>query len=129
VRGEVVAQSVRSCITVDPALGLVVQASLAAWLITAATTAGRETKRGVAGASLGDGRLGPLGHGALGGRRDHAVLRGDQVPGRLAAPGRLGDRPAQRVDTPGDLGVGHERCQFLRHIGGRAQVWGLQPAG
>jgi len=46
VRGEVVAQSVRSCITVDPALGLVVQASLAAWLITAATTAGRETKRG-----------------------------------------------------------------------------------
>jgi hypothetical protein len=43
VRGEVVAQSVRSCITVDPALGLVVQASLAAWLITAATTAGRET--------------------------------------------------------------------------------------
>ena len=72
----------------------------------------------MAAGGLGDDRLGSLGHGALGGRRDHVVVRGDQVPGRLAAPGRLGDRTVQAVHTRRDLGVGHERGQLLWHVGG-----------
>lgn len=40
---------------------------------------------------LGDGCTGTLGHGALGGRRDHPVVGGDQVPTGLQAPSGLGD--------------------------------------
>ncbi len=63
----------------------------------------------MASRGLGDRGPGALGHGALGRRRDHVVVGGDQVPGRLGSPGRLGDRAAERVDAPGHLGVGHER--------------------
>jgi DNA-binding CsgD family transcriptional regulator len=58
---------------------------------------------GVAGRRLGHGGAGPLGHGVLGGRRDHVVVGGDQVPAGLVAPGRLADRAAERVDAPRDL--------------------------
>ena len=63
----------------------------------------------VAGGDFGDGGPGALGHRTLRGRRDHPVLRGDQVPAWLDPPGGFADRSAERVHAPGDLGVGHER--------------------
>src|SRR5258705_499092 len=41
---------------------------------------------GVAAGRLADGGAGTFGHRALGGRWDHAVVGGDQVPARLGAP-------------------------------------------
>ena len=63
---------------------------------------------GVAAAGLGHLGAGALGHDALGRRRDHAVVGGDQVPARLGLPGRLGDRAGERIDAPGDLRIRHE---------------------
>ena len=59
-------------------LGLVVQA-----LGRLADHGGHDSRtrdeHGVTAGGLGDGRLGSVGHGALGDRRDHVVVRGDQT--------------------------------------------------
>ena len=65
---------------------------------------------------LDDGRSRTPGHEALGGRWDHPVVGGNQVPARLRLPGRLADGPAQRFDAPGDLRVCHEGCPFRVYV-------------
>jgi hypothetical protein len=71
---------------------------------------------GVTARSLNYSRAGPLGHGALGGRRDHQVLGRDQVPAWLGSPRRLADRPTEGVHAPRDLRVGHECGQVGRQV-------------
>src|SRR5829696_9973475 len=64
----------------------------------------------MAASGLLNARTRSLGHRALGGRGDHPVFGGDEVPARLAPPCRLADRAAQGFYAPRDLRVGHERC-------------------
>ncbi len=72
----------------------------------------------VAARLFGDGRPGSLCHGPLQWRRDHPVIGRHQVPVRLAAPSRLTHLAIERLDSPRDLRVGHERCLPRRDIGG-----------
>src|ERR671913_34134 len=64
----------------------------------------------MAARSLLNGRTRSLRHPALGGRGNHAVFSGDEVPAWLAPPCRLADRTAQGFNAPRDLRVGHERA-------------------
>src|SRR5260370_35261028 len=59
-----------------------------------------------------------FGHGPLGVRRDHLVYGSDEEPAWLCSPRRLGDGTAERLDTPRDLGVGHERSHVRIHVRG-----------
>ncbi len=77
---------------------------------------------GVAAGDFADRGAGALGHGALGRRRDHPVIGGDQVPARLEPPPGLADGAAEGVDAPGDLGVGHERGLVRGQVAGEGVV-------
>src|SRR4029077_10422413 len=71
---------------------------------------------GMAALDLNDRRARPLRHGTLGIRWDHLVVGSDQVPARLRLPRRLTDLTAESLQTPWDLGVGHERGFFCLHV-------------
>src|SRR5579863_6267 len=51
-------------------------------------------------------------------RRDHLVFSSDEVPAWLCSPRWLGNRTTERLDTPRDLGVGHERSHIWTHVRG-----------
>ena len=59
----------------------------------------------------------PLGHGALGGWRNHPVLDDDQIPARLGLPCWFADCTAESLHAPRDLGVGHDRSFLRLHVG------------
>lgn len=65
---------------------------------------------------LDDRGAGALRHHPLGVRRDHFVFGSDHVPAWLCSPRGLGDRAIQRVQTPRDLGVRHERGRVWTHV-------------
>src|SRR5229473_6573010 len=71
---------------------------------------------GMAALDLNHRRARPLGHGTLGIRWNHLVVGSDQVPARLGLPRRLTDLTAESLQTPWDLGVGHERGFFCLHV-------------
>ena len=77
---------------------------------------------GVAGGDLADRGAGPVGQGPPGGRRDHPVFGGDEVPAGLGPPGRLADLAAQGVDAPRDLRVGQELGVGRREVAGEGAV-------
>ena len=77
---------------------------------------------GVAGGDLADRGAGPVGHGPLGGRRDHPVFGGHEVPAGLGPPGRLADLAAQGIDAPRDLRVGQELGAGRREVAGDGAV-------
>src|SRR5438477_1560941 len=58
-----------------------------------------------------------LGHEPLCWRRNHFILRGDQIPTRLGLPCRLADCATKCSDAPWDLRVSHERGFFSVHVG------------
>src|SRR6185437_10896550 len=69
--------------------------------------------------NLNDSRSRPPGHGTLSGRRNHPVLRCQEVPARFGLPGRLPNRALKRLNTPRDLTVRHERRQLRIDIAGK----------
>jgi len=77
---------------------------------------------GVTARCFGDGGSPALGHGALGGRRDHAVVGRDEVPTGSHPPGGLGHDAAESVHAPGHLGVGHEGGLLGGQVGGERPV-------
>ena len=77
---------------------------------------------GVAGGDLADRGAGPVGRGPLGGRPDHPVFGGHEVPAGLGPPGRLADLAAQGVDPARDLRVGQELGVGRREVAGEGAV-------
>src|SRR6266850_5361057 len=71
----------------------------------------------MAARDLDDLRARALGHELLSWRWNHLVLRGDQIPTRLALPCCLFDRSRERHDTPRHLRVCHERGSLRVHDG------------
>src|SRR5258708_22538960 len=72
----------------------------------------------VATFDLDNHRASAFGHSPLSVRRDHFVFGRDQVPTWLCSPCRLGDRTTERIETPRDLRVGHERSHVWTHVRG-----------
>src|SRR4029079_1210950 len=70
----------------------------------------------VTGFYLDDGLSGARCHQRLGGRRNHLVVRCQQIPAGLRPPCRFTDRAAQRIHTPRHLRVGHERRLLQTHV-------------
>src|SRR6266849_3472982 len=73
---------------------------------------------GVAAFDLDDRRACAFGHSPLSVRRDHLVFGRDLVPAWLCSPRRLGDRATERLDTPRNLRVGHERSHVRTYVRG-----------
>jgi len=63
----------------------------------------------VTAADLDHRRPGALRHESLCGDGNHLVVRDEEIPTRLVLPRRITDRPAQGLDAPRHLRIGHER--------------------